>query len=116
MTGHIIIEVPGLKQLALEKVIPGKGVRWEGGCQRDRCVRCQLAGIHQDGTDDIWTNPSSERGGTLLPHHLQKFRDQNIRLSRMWTYSEQSVEAMLIVQSLVHWLGHISLQANLYAK
>lgn len=31
MASHIIFEVSGLQQLALEEIIPGKGVRWGRG-------------------------------------------------------------------------------------
>ena len=38
-----------------------------------RYVRCQLAGVHQDGTDYVWTNSSAKGGETLLPYHLRIF-------------------------------------------
>ena len=69
MASHIIFKIRRLQQLALEEVISVKDVR-QGWDERVKNVRRQLAGVHQDSTDYIWTYSSTKGGETLLSHHL----------------------------------------------
>ena len=111
MASHVVFKIWRLQQLALEEVISVDGVKQERN-KGVKNVRRQLAGVHQDSTDYIWTYSSTKGRETLLSHHLRHCQTKPVCV---WcgTCPEQSIEAILVVQPLVHWLGHISLQADL---
>ena len=118
MTGHVVVEIWRLQQFMLKEVISVGGMRRERGRRVKRnntydanwLAFIKMARITFGPTP----RPSEEKPSSRTIYEYFETKYGNVL--RCETCPKQSVETVLIVQSLVHWLGHIRLQANLQVE
>lgn len=73
MAEDVVVEVLGLEQFSLEEVVSREEVRHECGAiyfSRFVYSRSELGSVHEDGTEDVRTNTTTQRGDTFFTDHL----------------------------------------------
>ncbi len=73
VTIDVVVEIRSLQQFSFGPVVPIATIsksKWTSGLRKD--ARSQLACIHEDGTEYVRTNTTTERRPSFLSNHLNR--------------------------------------------